>query len=282
METIVGIGSAGCNIANQFAQYSQYNIYKIDVGLKYDSFSYNVDEYDTHEEHEKQTPDFQNFFSAINSKVLIITSGAGNISGIALKTIEQLVIQVKPENVDVLYIRPDIEDLNGSIKLQEKLVYNVLQQYARSGMFNNLILVDNPSLEKIVGDVPIRVYFEKLNEVLVSTLHLINIFDHSDAEINSFFKKSDSSRISTLGIYDIEEDEEKLFFPLNKRVERHYYYAINDEALDSDGTLIQNIKRKMREINNLGQRATYAVYPTKYSNNFVYIITFSQNIQKDT
>ena len=281
METIVGIGSAGCNIADQFAQYSQYNIYKIDTGLKHDSYSYNIEECNTHEEYEKQVPDFQNFFSVINSKVLVIVSGAGNISGITLKTIEQLVIQVKPENVDVLYIRPDVEDLNGATKLQERLVYNVLQQYARSGMFNNLILVDNPSLEKIVGEVPIRVYFEKLNEVLVSTLHLINVFDHSDMVINSFFKKSNSSRISTLGIYDIEEDEEKLFFPLNKRTERHYYYAINDEALDSDGTLIQNIKRKMREINNSGQRATYAVYPTKYSNNFVYIITFSQHIQKN-
>ena len=97
----------------------------------------------------------------------------------------------------------------------------------------------------------------------------------------AFNKGVDTTDVAVYYDNDIEEDEEKLFFPLNKRVERHYYYAINDEALDSDGTLIQNIKRKMREINNLGQRATYAVYPTKYSNNFVYIITFSQNIQKD-
>ena len=69
METIVGIGAAGCNIAEQFAQYSQYNIYKIDVGLKHDSHSYNIEVNGrhTHEEYEKQVPDFQNFFSVINS-----------------------------------------------------------------------------------------------------------------------------------------------------------------------------------------------------------------------
>ena len=280
METIIGIGAAGCNIADDFADYNLYNIYKIDVGLEQSTHTYPVHEYATHEEYEKQAPDFKNFFSAIDSEVLVIVCGAGSISGIVLKTLEQLVTQIKPENVNVLYIRPDTEELNGNVKLQERLVYNVLQEYARSGMFNDLILVDNISLEKIVGDIPIRVYFEKLNELLVSTLHMINIFDHSEAEINSFFKKSAASKILTLGLYDSEEDEEKLFFPLSKKLERHYYYAINEEALKSDGGLMQNIKNKMRDINQGGQRGTYAVYPTQYKTNYAYTISFSQDIQK--
>ncbi len=31
---IIGLGNAGCAIADKFAQYPQYDIYKIDVGLK--------------------------------------------------------------------------------------------------------------------------------------------------------------------------------------------------------------------------------------------------------
>ena len=34
MDTIIGLGSAGCNIADRFSTYKQYEIYKIDVGLK--------------------------------------------------------------------------------------------------------------------------------------------------------------------------------------------------------------------------------------------------------
>ena len=30
---IIGLGKAGCSIADQFTQYPQYEIYKIDVGL---------------------------------------------------------------------------------------------------------------------------------------------------------------------------------------------------------------------------------------------------------
>ena len=34
METIIGLGKAGCRIADRFAQYPQYDVYKMDVGLK--------------------------------------------------------------------------------------------------------------------------------------------------------------------------------------------------------------------------------------------------------
>ena len=53
METITGIGAAGCNIADDFADYNLYNIYKIDVGLEQSTHTYPMREYTTHEEYEK-------------------------------------------------------------------------------------------------------------------------------------------------------------------------------------------------------------------------------------
>ena len=34
MQTVIGLGKAGCNIADHLSQYPQYQIKKIDVGLK--------------------------------------------------------------------------------------------------------------------------------------------------------------------------------------------------------------------------------------------------------
>ena len=34
MEIIIGLGKAGCAIADRFAHYPQYEVYKMDVGLK--------------------------------------------------------------------------------------------------------------------------------------------------------------------------------------------------------------------------------------------------------
>ena len=281
METVIGLGQAGCNIADAFSKYGVYDIYKVDTNLLHDSHSYNLPVYNTHEEYEKKAPNLKMFFSTVDTDILLVVSGAGKVSGVILKVFEQLVGQLGPSRVNVLYIKPDIEELSGEFKLQERLVYNVLQQYARSGMFNNLILVSNPELGKIIGEVPIRSYYEKLNETIVSTIHMINVFEHSEAEIKTNLRKSETSRISTLGIYNSEEEEEKLFFPLDNQLEMHYYYAINEQTLESDGGLMPSIKKKMREINNSSQRGTYGVYSTQYSTNYAYLISFSQKIQKD-
>ena len=34
MDTVIGLGKAGCAIAKDFAQYPQYSAYMIDVGLE--------------------------------------------------------------------------------------------------------------------------------------------------------------------------------------------------------------------------------------------------------
>jgi len=282
MESIVGIGKAGCDIADAFSKYGTYDVYKIDTGIENSSNSLGLPARDTHEEYEKNTPDISELLSSIESDVLVVVSGAGKVSGITLKVLEQLVTKLGTEEVSVLYIKPDTEELSGEIEMQEHLVFNVLQQYARSGMISNLILVSNPELEKIIGDVPIRSYYEKLNELLVSTIHMINIFNHSEAELKNNLRRSETSRISTLGIYNFEENEEKMFFSLDNRLEMHYYYAINESTLESDGGLMQSIKNKMREINNSSQRGTYGVYSTQYPTNYAYLISFSQKIQKST
>ena len=56
----------------------------------------------------------------------------------------------------------------------------VFQQYARSALLKRVFLISNHHLENIIGNVPIVGYFDKLNEILVSTLHMINVFKNSE------------------------------------------------------------------------------------------------------
>ena len=42
METIIGLGQAGCRIADRFTQYPQYEVYKMDVGLKRTPRTYGI------------------------------------------------------------------------------------------------------------------------------------------------------------------------------------------------------------------------------------------------
>ena len=71
---VVGLGSAGCGIVDKFAQYPQYNVYKIDVGLKglKKDGIYAMPEQKSVEAYEKNCPSMKNFFKNINLSLIHI------------------------------------------------------------------------------------------------------------------------------------------------------------------------------------------------------------------
>lgn len=282
METIVGIGSAGCKIADQFSNYNNiYDIYKIDKNLNISDKSFCVQEQDSHEDYDRATINFDYFFRNVQTEVLVIVCGGGMISTITPKVLGCLVEKLGSKKVNVLYISPDLEETYGDYRLGHNVCYNVLMEWARSGRYNDLYLVDNVVLEKIAKDTPIYNYYSKMNELLVSTIHMINVFKHSEPVVASSFRKSLASKIATFSIYDVEKNEEMPFFSLDIILEKHYYYGINKETLETNGTLMQDIKNKMKEVNKNGQRGSYGVFETSYENNYGYIISYTQKVQSD-
>ena len=57
--------------------------------------------------------------------------------------------KIKDRNINILYVRPDVELLTGMRFSQEKVTFNVLQEYARSGLFKNIVLVHNNFISDI-------------------------------------------------------------------------------------------------------------------------------------
>ena len=151
MQTIIGLGKAGCNIADKFKQYPQYKIYKIDTGLVKQARSYALEHQNSPEQYEAQCPRFKQFFKGVKKggNVLFITS-CGHVSGASLRLLEQIKDKCQ---ISVLYIKPDINNLSKEKSLQENLIFNILQEYARSGMFKKLYIVDNVKIADIIGEL---------------------------------------------------------------------------------------------------------------------------------
>ena len=139
MKTIIGLGQAGCNIAEKFKKHPQYKVYKIDVGLENEANSYALERQESPELYESKCPNLKTFFKEVSNDVLFITS-SGDVSGASLRILEQL---KKKTIVSVLYIKPDLSLLPEIKNLQENLVFRVLQEYARSAVFEKIYLVDN-------------------------------------------------------------------------------------------------------------------------------------------
>lgn len=124
-----------------------------------------------------------------------------------------------------MYIKPDLDILSERAQLRDRVTNQVLQQYARSGLLRSMTMIDNSQLSKIVGDVPVTEYWNVINETIVSTYHMINVFKNSKSDLNTFSDLPQTARINTIGI--VADNEDKLFYPLLMPREKLYYYAIS-------------------------------------------------------
>ena len=275
MISIVGLGNCGCNIAEKFFVYPQYKIYYINTEGQYSGHKTELwPEYSSPERYEENCPDMSSFFEDIDEEVLFIVGGSGYISATALR----LLSCIKDKKISILYIKPDVEFLPQTKKLVENCTFHILQEYARSGIFEKMFIFENSSLEKIIGNVTITNFYDKINDHIASAMHMINVFDNTDPVVTSFSELNESSRICTLGVVDIESAEEKLFFLLDKMREKRYYFGVNEEVLRSDESLFGEIKNYLRlEPEDIG--TSFSIYSTNYDNSFAYVVCYTSEIQ---
>ena len=272
METRIGLGQAGCSIAEKFQQYPQYTIYRLDSKKRTGTKFKLIPEQDSHEEYEQNCPSLKRFLKPASGPCLVIIGGSGTISGMCLRVLEQL----KDNDLSVLYIKPDVSLLSELKEKQERVVFHVLQQYARSGLLKRLYIVDNTKLENVVGDVSVIDYYDKLNDLLVYTMHMINVFNNSKPVMSTLSNPTNVARISTIGIVDFEKGEENFFYDLEAPRDKFYFYALTEESLNKEGGLIKKIREQVKK-----NEATYGIYSTKYEQNYIYAQINSNLIQEE-
>lgn len=280
MEVIVGVGGVGCNVATLFEQYGQYKVFKIDHERKDISLDVSLKFQDDPEKYEKNCPDVSSIISKLSGRALFVLSGASFVSAISLKIMQQF--HEKGIELSVLYIKPELEVLSKVKKMQERVVFNVLQQYARSGVLSKIYLTSDVALDPMIEDASIMNYHQNINKLIVSTFHMINVYSHISPVSNTFSKPHETSRICTFGILNVETGEEKMFFPLDEPREKRYYYAIVEKRLTTEKELHRKIMNQVKEKveENLG--VSYGIYSTDYEYDFGYVLSFSQKVQESS
>ena len=273
--TVIGLGSAGCNIAEMFENIEGMNVLLIDSSIEGDN-CFSLPKFNSPEEYESSLPNLQNFLTSCQKKVLFILGGSGKISGATLKILEK----IKDREISILYIRPDKDLLANIGQMQDRLTFNVLQQYTRSGIFKKIYLVDNLTVESVIGEIPVIGYYEALNKLIFNCILFIETYEDKKAVINNTSEIKDISRISTFGIYDLENDIEKIFYNFDYIDDKCYYFVINENILKSDGKLFKQIKDKMKQKSLNDIKISYKIYSTQNEKNYCYIVQHSRKVQE--
>tara|TARA_B100000287_G_C20671768_1_gene793654 strand:+ start:4222 stop:5055 length:834 start_codon:yes stop_codon:yes gene_type:complete len=271
---IIGLGNAGCQIANNFKNYEQYKVFCVDTENKgYDTFL-PVKYQNSHEDYEKNYKKLS--LSKCKGDTTLIMCGSGNISGCALRLLEQ----IKSEPTTVLFIKPDISQMSNEEKLKCNVTFNILQNYARSALLKKMYVVSNNLVEEIVENISIKDYWKDINNVISSTYNMINVFENNEPLLTSVSKEPETARISTFGVVNYETGSEKLFYDLKFARTKNYFYGINEKTLEEDKNILHKIRSFVKEASSDKNDAGFAIYSTTYEHDYVYTVQHASFIQE--
>tara|TARA_R110000787_G_scaffold51408_1_gene121832 strand:+ start:3130 stop:3987 length:858 start_codon:yes stop_codon:yes gene_type:complete len=277
MISIVGIGTGASAIANKFRDVTQYDVYELsDKFARSSKRKHKLKKFETPEEYEKNVPNLKGFFKDLRETVQVFIVGTSYSSNYSLGILEQM----KDKKLEVFYIKPDVDLVNGERRLVENVVFGVLQEYARSGLFESITVFSNLEIERTLGDVPIKTYYDTLNSAIFSAVHYLNYFTHAEPEIGQVAKPAEINRIRTMAILNTKNLHENWLFQLDNERELCYYICVNEERLASEGSLHRKLVNILKDKStNAFRKISYAIYETPHKD-FGYVVAHTNTIQQ--
>lgn len=270
MSAFLGFGTVGKNLAIAFDTYGifdekvvvdtepfgdsiLFNIEMIEIPLQKRSTGvfphekYDAEDYTSHGEKLRR---------AIKSDVIyVVVSGGSDISGATLSFMEFL----SDKQIHVVYIKPEQQHLQNHIALQERVTRGVLQENARSGRFERIFLFDNENISAIIGDVPVKQYYRRINETISYMIYTLMFCEAKTPVFSARAIEEEFYKIIVLGVMNEAGDEalaydynpvrpkapeggyDELQFPISK----NYHYLISNNKLDTDPEIMNNVKRQV-------------------------------------
>lgn len=265
----MGLGGGGCTLAKNFYRVASEGnqLFLFDINEKY-----KLPKVKSMEEAEQKTPDFK--LKLKDEDILFVLCGGGNTTGHSLRILEQ----IKNNNIDILYIRPDLTLANAEEKLKEKVVFNVLQEMTRSGLFNKMILVSNEHIANSNEDISLDNYFDKINETIEYVYGHINYFLSLKSVRSNLTSPNETCKLVTVGMMDYDSGQEQMLFPMENIREKQVLFGLSQETLKDRKTL-QKIQNLLTGTENQSILCSHKISSLEISDNLVFTINYTNFIQ---
>ncbi len=277
--TVIGLGKFGCGIADQFKQYPEYKVFRISSDLSVKNSLYIQPEADI----EKYEKNFDFVESRLfckrfkkDSQIIFVLEGGDPITGVTLSLLENL----NHTNITIVYIKPDKDVSSVVQKRDDRIVYNVLQEYTRSGLFGRMLIIEKSRVEEMIGDVPISEYERSIHHFISYIPAMINYFENTGSILETKMKPLEISRLGTYGLASLDKNIDiKFLYPIEDEKSAHFYFGIPDDMLATDNKLMQKIKAQVKRFSKEGVDTGYSVHSTELDGVIVLCAFYSAKIQ---
>jgi hypothetical protein len=280
LDKVIGLGKLGCAIAEELTAYPEYRIYKIDGDID-ERGSLSIGEYGDMASFEANvdSDEVSVYLRSIKKgdEVLFVLQGGEPISGATLKILET----IKDVNLNILYICPDRQMISETQKRDDKIAFMILQEYARSGKFQNMFLVDKTKVEELAGHVPINEYEKTISYFISYVVAMINFFKNTKPILANPISPPNIARLVAYGVSSLDEGNSaiNLLFPLAETKDIHFYYGIPKKELSEDATLVKRIKEHVKSYKTEDVSTSFSVYETTLESKMVLCVAYSSKIQ---
>ena len=162
---IIGLGKAGCKIAELFKEYPQYKVFLLDSEDKYKRRKncFNIPQQNSAELYDANPIDLTKLIGSLDDdeEVYFIVCGSGKVSACSLWILREL----REKKVNIVYIKPDSSTLDHKSILRNKAHFHILQEYSRSGVFDRILIFDNNCMSDIIGKTSILNFYPQFDHV---------------------------------------------------------------------------------------------------------------------
>jgi hypothetical protein len=267
---VIGLGQAGQNICESIDNMSNIRTVVLDEDK-------GIPKCVSHESYEQNVPKLgKKLKLGKEQDVWFVVCGAGMIASATLAVLEQ----IQDRNVRVALISPDPFLLSKTQAKHNKVVWNVLQEYARSGMIDSVYLFSNRHMENFIGQGTIEDLYTNINNGIANFIVTNHWFEKTNPFIGSLFEPKINSAIRTVSLGKIEDHQESLYFPLDNITESCYYYSISEEMIKNEKNLLTRIKQHVILEREGGKESSFAIWQNDSQYSY-YSIKYTHFIQKE-
>jgi hypothetical protein len=277
---IIGLGKAGCKIAELFKEYPQYKVFLLDSEDKYKRKKncFYIPSQKSAELYDANPIDLAKLIGSLDDdeEVYFIVCGSGKVSACSLWILKELT----EKKINIVYVKPDSSTLDKKSIMRNRAHFHILQEYTRSGVFERMFIFNNNSMSDIVGKTSILSFYPKINKLLATSIHWYNIYINSDPVFDTFRDKYISSRVGTISIVNIDESQAIDCFEMKDVNQIEYFFGVNRIRIEDDEELFEKLTN-ISSSESGDKSISFGVYSTELEEGFSFALKSSSKIQSE-
>lgn len=275
MKTVLCLGPKACDIGELFENDNNFQVKLVDKEIEGDN-CFGLSKQKSPEDYEKNVPDMSAFFSDVCDEILFITTGECDVLSCSLKILQQ----VKDKNITIIYLRPNHDFLGRQGILQDRMAFNIFQEYARSGLFKSIYLINEENIEQhLLNEMPITEIYDAYLKMIYNFILNLNSVE-SEPLINHFSGPKESSRVSTFAFYDLHTDVEVPMYDFNLIDDKVYHFFLSEETISTNKKIMREIKDKLKNKVVDNTKISYTIYKISGKTDYCFTVYYSKAIQQ--